>query len=334
MNLDAETTVSAYLRAGEANASIDEPDASSNASDKDGSSHDAAVKQRGVVSFADASMLLVVAIWGANFAVVKFTLGEIPPLSLTATRFAFAAVLLLIILRVREGNLRVTRRELFNFAWLGFIGNTIYQVLFIYGLSLTTAANSALLIAVTPALIAVFGHTLGIEPITRRTFGGIMLAFAGIAVVMSSRGAALTRQTLTGDALVLGASFCWAIYTLGVRRTAHGVSPLRITTWTIVTGVPGLLILGLPSLAQTSWTAISTPAWGGLIYAALLALVVAYLLWNTSVRKVGSSRTSIFSCLIPLVATLVAWGVLGERPTLMQLGGGVLVIAGVLLTRR
>jgi len=90
----------------------------------------------------------------------------------------------------------------------------------------------------------------------------------------------------------------------------------------------------LPSLAQTSWTSISTPAWGGLIYAALLALVVAYLLWNTSVRQVGSSRTSIFSCLIPLVAALVAWGVLGERPTLMQLGGGVLVIAGVLLARR
>lgn len=322
--------MSAFLRAGEAGASIDEID-DINAVRAD---DDSVVKKAGGVSSADASMLLVVAIWGANFAVVKYTLREIPPLSLTATRFAFAAVVLLIILRVREGNLRITRRELFNFAWLGFIGNTIYQVLFIYGLSLTTAANSALLIAVTPALIAVFGHTLGIEPITRRTFGGIMLAFAGIAVIMSSRGAALTRATLTGDALILCASICWAIYTLGVRRTAHGVSPLRITTWTIVTGVPGLLVLGLPSLTQTSWTTISTPAWGGLIYAALFALVIAYLLWNTSVRKVGSSRTSIFSCLIPLVAALVAWGVLGERPTLMQLGGGVLVIAGVLLTRR
>ncbi len=284
-------------------------------------------------------MLMVVLIWGANFSIVKYTLQEVAPLALTAIRFTVAAVLLLIILRVREGNLRVTRKEFSTFLWLGFIGNTLYQILFIYGLKMTTAANSALLISTAPVSIAVFGHLFGIERITRKMFGGIVLGIAGIAVVMAGRGAHVSRATLAGDALIVLSSLCWSIYTLGVRRYAQNSmrdsaqtdSPLRVTTWTIATGVPGLLIIGLPSLANTRWDSISLSAWGGLAYAALLALVVAYVLWNTSVQRVGSSRTAIFTCLTPIVAALVAWLVLGEQLTAMQAIGASLVIGGVLL---
>jgi len=279
-------------------------------------------------------MLLVVLIWGANFAVVKLSLAEFPLLAFTALRFTAAALLLALIVYAREGSLAPPRGSVWKLIGLGIIGNTIYQLLFIVGLNLTTAGNTALLISTTPVIVALLGAVLRIERITRHVGGGIALAFAGIVLVLASRGVALSLDTLGGDLLVLCSSLFWACYTLGVRSLGAGISPLRITALTMLAGTPGLLIAGAPQLVRGDWLAVSWQAWAGLAYAAVFALVVAYAIWNASVRAVGSSRTSVYSCLIPVVAALVSWPVLGERPTAAQAVGAALIIAGILLTRR
>lgn len=282
----------------------------------------------------DLGMLLVVLIWGANFAVVKTSLAEFPALAFTALRFAAAALLLALIAYAREGSLAPPRGSLRKLVGLGLVGNTFYQLLFIVGLDLTTAGNTALLISTTPVLVALLGAVLRIERITRHVGAGIALAFAGIVFVLASRGVALSLDTLGGDLLVLCSSLFWALYTLGVRSLGDGISPLRITALTMLIGTPGLLLAGGPQLARGQWLAASWTAWAGLGYSAVFALVVAYAIWNASVRAVGSSRTSVYSCLIPVVAALVSWPVLGERPTPAQGLGAALIIAGILLTRR
>lgn len=279
-------------------------------------------------------MLLVVLIWGANFAVVKASLTEFPPLAFTALRFTAAALLLTLIASAREGSLAPPRGSRWKLAGLGLVGNTLYQLLFIVGLDLTTAANTALLISTTPVLVALLGALLRIERVTPHVGAGIALAFAGIVFVLAARGVALSLDTLGGDLLVLSASLLWALYTLGVRALGGGISALRITALTMLVGTPGLLLVGAPQLVRGEWLAASWRAWAGLAYAAVFALVVAYAIWNASVRAVGSSRTAVYSCLIPVVAALVAWPVLGERPTPAQGLGAALIIAGILLTRR
>jgi drug/metabolite transporter (DMT)-like permease len=279
-------------------------------------------------------MLFVILIWGANFSIVKASFAQIPPLAFTALRFGVAAVLLLVILRLREGSIGIPRALVWRLIWLGFAGNTMYQILFINGLAITTAANTALLIATTPVLVLLIGRLFGIERLTRNTAFGIALAFTGITLVMLARGASVTQQTLTGDLLALAATLCWSIYTLGVRTVSANLSPLRITTWTMLTGTPGLILAGLPQLARTDWSRIDAAGWGGLLYASLLALVVAYLLWNTSVRRVGGSRTAVYACVTPLIATIVAWYMLGERLKPLQGVGAALIIGGVLLTQK
>ena len=145
-------------------------------------------------------MLLVVLIWGANFAVVKLSLAEFPLLAFTALRFTAAALLLALIVYAREGSLAPPRGSVWKLIGLGIIGNTIYQLLFIVGLNLTTAGNTALLISTTPVIVALLGAVLRIERITRYVGGGIALAFAGIVLVLASRGVALSLDTL-GDGL-------------------------------------------------------------------------------------------------------------------------------------
>lgn len=282
----------------------------------------------------DVTMMLVVLIWGANFSIVKMALHQIPPLAFVALRFSLAAVLLTLLLRWREGSISPPSGKFWPLVWLGVVGNTAYQLVFVLGLSLTTAANSALILATTPVIVALFGGLSGIERITRHVVWGIALGLVGITLVMVARGAALSRQTLGGDLLIVAGVICWAIYVLGVRALGAGYSSLRITTLTMLTGAPGLLLLGLPTMLRLDWQHISLSAWFGLAYSTLLALVLAYVLYNRSIRLLGGVHTTIYGCATPIVAALVAWPLLGERPIPLQGVGAALIVIGVLLARR
>lgn len=279
-------------------------------------------------------MLLVVLIWGGNFAIVKSALVQIAPLPFTAIRFSIASLLLMLLLWRREGDCAFPKENFWKLVWLGIIGNTIYQALFASGLARTTSANASLILTTTPAMTALIGALTGIERISRNVIAGVALAFAGVAVVMGSRGAALSSQTLAGDLLTFVSVFCWTAYVLGMRTVSGNISSLRATTLTMVAGTPGLLLLGLPGLVKTDWSRAGGSILFAIIYSSALALVVCYLLYNRNVRLIGGVRTTIYSCAIPVVAALAAWPMLGEKPTLAQGAGAVLIVAGVLATRR
>jgi drug/metabolite transporter (DMT)-like permease len=283
---------------------------------------------------ADAGMLLVCLIWGTNYSVVKYALAMMPPLAFTAARFAISSVVLAAILRWREGKIYVPRELWMPMVLLGILGNTAYQIAFTLGLAHTTATNSSLIISTMPTIVVLFGAIFGIERPTPKMVLGVLLGTGGVILVIAAKGIAISRSHLVGDLISVAALFCWAGYTLGVRRYLRGVSPLSVTTITCLTGTPGLILAGLPELAALQWNAIPAGAWGALLYASILSLVVAYFIWNTNVQRVGTSRTSIYMCVTPLVAACAAWVLLGERPVPLQGVGAALIFAGVLLARR
>jgi drug/metabolite transporter (DMT)-like permease len=216
---------------------------------------------------------------------------------------------------------------------MGVLSNTLYQVCFMYGLTHTSVANASLIIATTPLIVALLGAISGIEALRRPVVMGGLLGFAGVALILIGKGAELGVGRLLGDLAIFGATLCWAIFTLGVRALKVPISTLRLTALTMVTGAPGLLLLGGGGLVNLDWGAVTGRAWTGVAYSTLLAIVVAYILWNNAVRVVGSGRTAIFNSMIPLVAMLVAWPLLGEHPRPVQIGGAVLIVGGVLLSR-
>jgi drug/metabolite transporter (DMT)-like permease len=286
------------------------------------------------LSVYDWAMLLVALIWGANFSVMKSALGTLPPLAFSALRFAAATVLLWGIVWAREGRQPLPPRSVWPLVWLGVVGNTLYQLGFILGLDRSTATNTALIIAAVPAVVAVLGGLLGLERTTGRQRWGIGLGVAGVALVVLAKGLpTFGARTAGGDLFTFGAMLCWSVYTLGLRTVPAGISPLRVTAWTMLTGTPGLVLVGLPELRRLDWAAVTPAAWAALGYAAACSLVLAYILFNTSVRAIGGNRTAIYMCICPLFAAFVAWLLLGEHLTGLQLAGGVAILAGVLLTR-
>lgn len=278
-------------------------------------------------------MLLVCLIWGTNFSVTKLSLDDIPPLGFTGIRFLAGSLLLWGVLRAREGSSGAPEGTWGRLTWLGVLGNTVYQLAFVLALAMGTASNTALVISTIPMTVAVIGGLLGIERTTPRMRWGIALGTLGVVLVVAARGISFDAGSLRGDMLAMVAVVCWSVYTLGLRGLPAGMTPLRVTTLTTITGTPILVLAAIPDVLRTDWSGVSAAAWGGLAYATFLSLVVAYLIWNRSVQTVGGNRTAIYMCVTPLVAVIVAWLLLGERPVPLQGFGAVAIIAGVLLTR-
>lgn len=280
----------------------------------------------------DLEMLLVTLIWGGNFSVSKFALERIPPLPFSALRFFSSSVLLLVIARRAGVATRLPPRTLWSLIGLGVVGNTIYQTAFMVGLSMTSATNSAMIIASLPVVVALLGTILGIERASAALWTGVVLGTAGVGLVVAANGVHFDAQNLRGDLLVLVAVLCWSLYVVGVRRAGAGVNPLWITTITAMAGTPGLVLLGLPGILRMPWALVTPKHWAAFAYAALLSLVLSYALYNRAVQAIGSGRTALYNCLTPLVAMLVAWLTLGEVPTGVQFLGVALVVSGVLVS--
>lgn len=278
-------------------------------------------------------MLALVVIWGMNFPIVKIAFRQMTPMVFNALRFGGATILLLAVLwRKREP--MPPRAVWPGLVGLGLVGHAIYQVAFINGLALTTAGNSALILSMVPLFIAALTAGLRIDRVARRTWVGIVLALAGLVLLIAGRGGLhLGAATLAGDALTLLCSVCWAAYTVFSRPLLRTMSPLQLTTVTMAAGAPALLAVSLPQLLAQAWTAVSWQVWAALAYSTVLAVAVGYVVWYASVQAVGGPRTAVYSNLIPIVALLASWLLLGETLGPVQAAGAAVVLAGVSLAR-
>lgn len=282
----------------------------------------------------DLLLLCMTLIWGSNFTAIKYSLEDLLPLSFNALRFTLASsVMLAIALRSRNG-LKLAPGDGKKLVGLGLLGNALYQSFFISGMAHTRAGNAALILATTPLFTAVLGRIRKHEYFTARGVAGLLLAFAGIVmIVLSGRGEFSIGETVLGDSLLLISTVCWSLYTVGSKNLVHKYGSMKATAIMMASGTPLLLLICTPSLIGQDWSRVRPLAWAGLVYSGLFAIAVAYIIWSYGVRKIGSTRTAIYSNITPIVALLVAWPALGESPTLGQLAGAAVIFAGVYLVR-
>ena len=212
------------------------------------------------------------------------------------------------------------------------VGHLLYQYTFVAGLSQTSVANSALMIAATPVLIALITAALGQERIAPLHWLGAALSMTGIYVVVG-HGARAGGGSLRGDLLMAVAVCCWAVYTLGSRPLMTRHSPVGVTGLSMAIGTLLYVPVALPQIRAVDWTTVSRGTWIAIVYSALFALCIAYTIWYAAVREIGSARTSIYSNLVPVVAMLSAVLFLGEPLGIRKVVGAAAVLVGVALTK-
>jgi drug/metabolite transporter (DMT)-like permease len=284
----------------------------------------------------DAALAALILIWAANFSVAKFALSDFAPLSFNGLRFLLASVVMFFFMRASGRKLpRFDRRHWPLLVALGVLGHIIYQVLFIFGLDWTLAGNASLMLAMSPVFIAVLSVAARQERVGRIAAAGVLVSFVGVALVVlgGARAVRFGASTVRGDLMVLAAAGGWASYTVGSAPLVRRYGSLPVTAVTMWIGGLGLVSISIPSFLAQEWGDVRPSAWMALFYSGIFAIGVAYLLWYQSVRRLGSTRTGVYSNLIPIIAVLIAWVTLGETPTWMQALGAVGIVAGAVLAR-
>jgi drug/metabolite transporter (DMT)-like permease len=283
----------------------------------------------------DLLMLLTCFFWALNFTVVKIALREFAPHAFNASRLVMASALLLVYLWRKEGRLGVGWTDLLKLAALGVVGNTFYQLLFINGLRRTTASSTSLIMTMSPILIAVLGSLFGVERIRWAGWAGILVAFSGLYLVVFGHPGrpTLGSESLTGDLFILAANLCWAVYTVFSRPLLSRMSPLKLTTLTFALGALFYLPAGAHDIVVTPWLSLSLQAWGTLLYSAVFSFAVGYVIWYSSVKRVGSTKTGVFGYITPVFAVIIARIFLAEDIHLSQAAGVAVIFLGFYLTR-
>ncbi len=284
---------------------------------------------------AEAGLLLLVLLWAFNFSIIKIGLASIPPYGFNALRFPLAAVFLAAVL-YHSGRLRLPDPgDRARILVLGVVGNFLYQLLFISGLARSRAGNASVILNLSPVFIAAGTAWLGHERIRPLAWAGIVIAVAGIALVVGSgpSGLAFGTETLAGDLLMIAASLVWAIYTVGVRDLILKYGSVFVTSWTLWSGAALLFLVGIPDIAGLD-ASVPPVAWATVAYAGFLGIGVSYLLWYRGVQAIGNTRTAAIGNLVPILTIVIAWPMLGEVPNFWQVTGAFVVIGGISLVRR
>jgi drug/metabolite transporter (DMT)-like permease len=318
----------------------------------------------------DALLLAMVIIWGANYSIVKSAIRDVPPLAFNAARLILASAVFAVALWIRHRRAQMRRssdpqisrssdpqiltssdpqilrsshpqirrssnHQLLrssNLWCLSLVGNTFYQLLFIVALSRTTAANSSLIIGCTPVFVALMTAALGHERIPPARRAGVALSAAGIYLVVG-RGAGVTRESLQGDLLMIAAVFCWSAAAIISRPLLAREEPFAVTAWSMILGSLVYLPFAITQLRAVTWIAVAPGAWLAIVFSGVFALCVSYVIWYTAVQRLGSTRTAIYSNMVPVTGLLIAWAGYGEIIGAVRLAGAAAIVAGLVLTR-
>jgi len=293
------------------------------------------------VSRLDLLLVTMVAIWGANFSLVKVALRDFPELAFNAFRLVIASAIFLTAIwwqRSREGTAsaptaRLARADWARLVFLGLVGHLLYQLLFLGGVKRTSVANGSLILGTTPVVVALLTAWAGHERVPPLRWLGAAISFVGLSIVVGQK-VDWSASGHLGDALMLASTVCWATYSVASVPILRTHSPLVVTGYSISIGALLYTLAAMPALVRVEWDAISPLSWTLMVASAVFALAFAYLIWYTSVQKAGSTRTAAWSNVTPVIAMLIAAVWLGEPIALNHVIGSAAIFTGLFITRR
>jgi len=278
--------------------------------------------------------------WGFNFIslkVLKQSFTVAGPLAgvygLLSVRYVLMVAALLLTLWALERDITIRREHWRYLLGFAFVTVVVYQGCFAAGVFYTLAAESALLISTAPIWAAIINHVLGWERLSLRQAVGTLIGFLGIAAVIVGglKGAQKVEYHALGLALMVLAGVLWACYAVFSKPLLKHYSPLKVNFWAHALGAVALIPLGLRDALAVDWASLSVETWVYFFYFAWLAGVYGFVVWFRGVAAIGSSKTMLFQYCVPLVATVVAYFLIREVPTPVQVLGIAVTLVGLQL---
>lgn len=286
-----------------------------------------AVQQKnGIAKFL---LVLVMVVWGASFVASKVGLDGMYPIELATLRFAIAVPVLLLVTILVFGwkSLIIQKKDLLVLFGMAMTGVTLQYITQLIAMTYTTVTNTALLINMGTFFVIIPAIFLFKEKFTADNLLGVIIAFAGVALVASNGKLELSPH-LIGDGIVLISAGLWAVYVLIGNKLAGKYSVLTQLNYIFMIGFIGLLPFYFIT-PHHDITQLSPVSWGSLIYLAIFCSIIAYFFFNDAIIKIGPSKSAIYQYLEPLFAILFAIILLNEPLTTFIIAGAALIILGI-----
>ncbi len=281
-------------------------------------------------------LVLVAIIWGGTFVAGRIAAAEMPAPTAALWRYIVACVALVALSWRLEGGLpALSRQQWIGVTLLGATGVAAYNLFFMFGLERVPASRGSLIMALNPVGTALGAALFLHEPLTRHRVVGILVALAGVSVVLG-HGNPLTLfagGAGVGEAALFGCVVSWVTYTLLGKRILQGLSPLAATTYAALAGT-AILVVAAAATGDLIVPAASSQGWLALGYLGVFGTAVAFVWFYEGVKAIGPARAAVFINLVPVAAVTLGVLLLGERLELSMLAGGVLVILGVYIINR
>jgi drug/metabolite transporter (DMT)-like permease len=276
-------------------------------------------------------------VWGASFIATKVALEDVSPITIVWLRFGMGVAVLGAIIARRKSFALPKTNEWGYFAVLGFLGITFHQWLQSNGLKTSEAGTTAWIVATTPVFMALLGWLVLKEKLRVVQSFGILLAFAGVLLVVSDGNLAsisLGKFGAPGDVLILISAVNWSVFSAlsrrGLKAYPAGLMIFYVMTFgwlfTSVAFVGGGRFTELPALSLEGWL--------GVTFLGVFCSGLAYIAWYDALQALSTAVTGAFLYIEPLIAMVVAFFVLGEAITAASLLGGAIILFGVWLVNK
>lgn len=277
------------------------------------------------------SAVAAIFFWGSSFVATKLAYASFGPLTVCFLRFALSLLILKLVRIIRKDNKKLEKQDVPVLLATGLLGISVYYACENYALTLTSASAASLISGAYPAITALIGALVYHVHVTKKQAAGIALAMAGI-VILTSGGSFSGSNVRLGNAILIFDGFLWAFYNFLIPHIRPAYSVLSITYYQTLLALP-FLIPGLFLEGHTSMTITPSAIWA-LLYLAVGCSVLAYLLYNFSLRGISPSAAAAIMNLMPVFGLLLSAIILNESITPASAAGGVIVILGVLLSAK
>jgi drug/metabolite transporter (DMT)-like permease len=297
--------------------------------------------------------LLLSAIWGSSYLFIKIGLDEgLAPLTLVSVRTLLGTALLAIVMRWRGGRLPRSASTWLAMAVVGLTNIVLPYVLITWGELSISSGMAGILTAMVPLFTVVLAAwTLADEPVTRSKVAGLIVGFTGVVLLASPSFGELATEdgamAIAGMLAVIGATLSYAVAAVFTRKrlsgqpvmiapdgTARSPSALEIAFGQVFVGMLVITALALV-FERPDGGLLAVPPTGtavfSLLWLGLAGTGVAFLLYFAIIGRWGATRATLIAYVMPIVAIVLGFLVLGERLQPIELVGAVLIIGGVVL---
>ncbi|HDX9579698.1 TPA: DMT family transporter [Bacillus pseudomycoides] len=275
-------------------------------------------------------LLITSLLWGGNFVVGKSLVGHASPMTLTTLRWGIAVTCLFPMVWLKEKKLFPPKEAILPLFLMGVTGVVFFNIFQFWALEHTSATNVGLISTLNTISIAVCSALFLKEKMNIWQVTSMIISFFGVTLVLSKGKIDMlfSLHFNIGDWWMMAAVCVWGIYSVCSRWATKKATPMMSTLYS---GIFGMIILIPFNISDFTISNVNASFLGSILYTGVISTVLCMVFWNIGVQKLGATTAGIFLNFNPIFTAILAFLLLGEQMTWIQIAGSMIVIGGCYL---